>query len=431
MADTSPAKRIAIIGAGPIGLEMALGSVMRGLEVSLFEKAESCAGHVQSYHFVRLFSPWKLNYTPAGLEALGKLGVAGPTDEESFPTGQEFYDEYLKPLTKALEQHPKCRGMHFGTEVLSIGRGALLKGESIGGGAMCMPSHAPLCQTQRAQTPFRLLVRDAAGERFLDGFDFIADCTGSYRGDFANWSGIGGMPAPGERALRTSGRIWSTIPDVLGAARARFAGKTALVVGSGMSAATALRNLAELAKEDQGTQVHWATRSNGSPFKVIEDDVLPQRKELCLMGNSAARGDIPSIKYQGGACVKAIEQSQGGRLHVVLETLEGECAVEVDEFVGCCGFRPDTALYSELQVHTCYASDGPIKLAATLLGGSGDCLKQVSAGADALKSPEPGFFILGHKSYGRSSAFLLKIGHEQVRTVLDEIAPAADAAAGN
>jgi len=264
------------------------------------------------------------------------------------------------------------------------------------------------------------------GERFLDGFDFIADCSGSYRGDYANWSGIGGMSAPGERSLRGSGRIWSTIPDILGADRERFAGKRTLVVGAGMSAATVLRNLAELSKQEAATKALWAARKGDGPFKVIEDDVLPQRKELCLMGNSAARGEMPCIEYSGGACVKALEPSTGGALRITLETQEGERTEEVDEFIGCCGYRPDMSLYSELQVHTCYASDGPIKLAATLIGGSGDCLKQVAAGADALKNPEPGFFILGHKSYGRSSAFLLKIGHEQVRTVLDEISPISE-----
>ena len=33
-------------------------------------------------------------------------------------------------------------------------------------------------------------------------------------------------------------------------------------------------------------------------------------------------------------------------------------------------------------------------------------------------TPRPGFFILGSKSYGRQSSFLLKIGHEQVRALL-------------
>ena len=78
-------------------------------------------------------------------------------------------------------------------------------------------------------------------------------------------------------------------------------------------------------------------------------------------------------------------------------------------------------LVADLQVHQSYASEGPMKLAATLLGGSNDCLLLVFAGADSLKNLAPGFFVLGHKWYGRSSAILLEIGHEQVITVLDEL----------
>lgn len=70
----------------------------------------------------------------------------------------------------------------------------------------------------------------------------------------------------------------------------------------------------------------------------------------------------------------------------------------------------------ELQVHECYPSQGPIKLAAALLGeASTDCLQQTAKGTDLLRNPEPRFFILGSKSCGRDSQFLMKIGIEQVR----------------
>jgi len=58
-----------------------------------------------------------------------------------------------------------------------------------------------------------------------------------------------------------------------------------------------------------------------------------------------------------------------------------------------------------------------MKLAAALMasgGGGGDCLAQVSPGLETLRNPEKGFLILGMKSYGRGSAFLLRIGIEQV-----------------
>jgi len=417
-------KRLAVIGAGPIGIEMALGAALRGMNVEVFERAPDCAAHVRSYAFVQLFSPWSLNTTEAGLNALRSAGVSLP-DESVFPTGRELLDAYLIPLTAALQNQPCCTGINYNTEVLSVGRGHLLKGESIGGGSMKMPKGKPLIELERRETPFRFLVCQGEQERYVEGFDFVVDCTGCYRQELANWVGAGGLPALGERSLRAKGRLCMTIPDVLGADQSRFAGKRTLVVGSGMSAITTVRNLASLRESVKATGVVWMTRSEKEPFTVIEDDVLPQRKALCELGNNAAAGRVDGVAYIGGAAVSAIEQTPNGRLQVSIQCPGSVRTEEVDELIGCCGFHPDSGLYEELQIHQCYASNGPMKLAATLLGASGDCLQQVSAGSDSLKNPEPGFFILGSKSYGRNSAFLLKIGHEQVKTVLDAILPSS------
>lgn len=77
----------------------------------------------------------------------------------------------------------------------------------------------------------------------------------------------------------------------------------------------------------------------------------------------------------------------------------------------------------ELQVHYCWASKGPMKLAVALLSasgaGSGDCLAQQSAVADSLQNLEPNFFIIGMKAYGRGNAFLLRIGYEQVEAIVE------------
>ena len=82
------------------------------------------------------------------------------------------------------------------------------------------------------------------------------------------------------------------------------------------------------------------------------------------------------------------------------------------------GYTPDPSLYRELQIHECYASLGPMKLAAALLGQkSPDCLTQKCPGPDTLRNPEPNFYILGAKSFGRNSQFLLRLGFKQVRDV--------------
>ena len=94
----------------------------------------------------------------------------------------------------------------------------------------------------------------------------------------------------------------------------------------------------------------------------------------------------------------------------------------VDRVVAHVGHRPDRSIHRELQVHECYASEAPMKLAVALLeAGSTDCLSQPPARGSSLESPEPGFFILGAKSYGRGSTFLLRTGYEQVADVLARI----------
>jgi hypothetical protein len=50
-------------------------------------------------------------------------------------------------------------------------------------------------------------------------------------------------------------------------------------------------------------------------------------------------------------------------------------------------------------------------------GGGSDCLDQESHGAETLVTPEPGFFLLGSKSYGRNNTFLMRVGWQQVDEV--------------
>ena len=57
--------------------------------------------------------------------------------------------------------------------------------------------------------------------------------------------------------------------------------------------------------------------------------------------------------------------------------------------------------------------------------GTGDCARVPAFDAATFATPEPGFYILGAKSYGRSSAFLLETGYRQAVRVLAALAEAA------
>jgi hypothetical protein len=60
--------------------------------------------------------------------------------------------------------------------------------------------------------------------------------------------------------------------------------------------------------------------------------------------------------------------------------------------------------------------------AALLRAGEASGLGTPAFGADVLAHPEPDFYIIGHKSFGRSPHFLLETGYTQVREVIEALA---------
>ncbi len=388
---------IAIIGAGPIGLEAAIYASALGHRPTVYERFEAGA-NIRRWGFLRLFSPWKLNTSPLGLAALEAQGLPIPQMEE-YPGGGEYCDRYLAPLAAALGGRVKT-----GYEILAISRAGLLKTEAIG-------------DPERARRPFELLVRSGEGRLETAQAQVVIDASGVYQNHGS--LGSGGLPAPGEKEF--SEKIAYHIPDVLGSDRPLYEGQSTLLVGAGYSAATIIDSFIELMKTAPGTRLTWARRdTRPEPLPRHEDDPLPQRDRLAETANLFAQSPPEDCEVLTGVATSRIEESQG-RLEIELrgETPAERRTLEMDRIISMTGYRPDTGIHRELQVHLCYATEGPMKLAAALLGegSNGDCLARKGLPGDTLGHPEPGFFSAGHKSYGRRSDFLLRTGIEQVRDI--------------
>lgn len=388
---------IAIIGAGPIGLEAAIYASALGHRPTVYERLEAGA-NIRRWGFLRLFSPWKLNTSPLGLAALEAQSLPIPQMGE-YPGGGEYCDRYLTPLAAALGGRVKT-----GHEILAISRAGLLKTEAIG-------------DPERARRPFELLVRSGEGKLETAQAQVVIDASGVYQNHGS--LGSGGLPAPGEKEF--SEKIAYHIPDVLGSDRPRYEGQSTLLVGAGYSAATIIDSFIELIKTAPGTRLTWARRdTRPEPLPRHEDDPLPQRDRLAETANLFAQSPPEDCEVLTGVATSRIEESQG-RLEIELrgETPAERRTLEMDRIISMTGYRPDTGIHRELQVHLCYATEGPMKLAAALLGegSNGDCLARKGLPGDTLGHPEPGFFSAGHKSYGRRSDFLLRTGIEQVRDI--------------
>ena len=91
--------------------------------------------------------------------------------------------------------------------------------------------------------------------------------------------------------------------------------------------------------------------------------------------------------------------------------------VVVDEIVASTGQRPDPSLTRELRLDLDPWLEAPRDLAPLIDPNEHSCGTVPPHGVDELSHPEPGFYTVGIKSYGRAPTFLMATGYEQVRSV--------------
>jgi thioredoxin reductase len=398
MAIDTPAK-LAVLGAGPVGLEAALYARFLGYDVEIYERGR-VAEHVQRWGHATMFTPFGMNRSPLGLAALAAhdAGYVPPPDDEML-TGRAWAERYLIPLsqTDLLADH-----VRLGCEVLAVGKDEILKTDLPVVDAAGVGSSYLQADEERGDYDFRLLIRDAAGREEIRKADAVLDATGVYGNP--NWLGQGGIPAAGETVLRE--QIEYGLPDVLGVGRAKYAGRHTLVFGSGLSAASTVVSLAQLAATTQKTHVTWLTRrerlASRGPVPILPDDLFPARERMLRAANELALTNGPFVTWRPATFIDGVRREVSGEFVVTLSgKTEGQ--ERFDQIVANVGYRPDKTIYSELQIGA---------------GEMGGALSEVAS--------EPNFYILGAKSRGRRSDFLFRDGLEQIRRVFAIIGDRAD-----
>jgi hypothetical protein len=371
-----------------MGLEAALGALERGLAVTVVEKGR-VGENLRRYGKTRLFSPFAMNVSA---RARAVLGTASPGPDELL-SGVEMAERVLEPLARAPMLAERIRTGHT---VSAVGRARMTRRD--------LPGH-PL----RAERPFRILVESARGEEVIEA-DCVLDASGVY--DRPAAVGVGGIPARGERAL--DGALIQRL-DALQAALPGLAGRDVRLVGHGHSAAGALAAIEALRDPPR---LRWATRSpNRRPCVEIAGDSLPERARVTAHANDLAADPPPFLTVERRSGVERFAP-EGGRVAV---TLVGGRTVVVDAVLGFTGYRPDLSFLSELALDVSPMSEGAAGLARALSGIT-DCLSTPTLRPADLESGEPGFHLVGAKSYGRLPTFLLRNGFEQLETILDRLA---------
>ena len=386
---------VAIIGAGPIGLAAAAHAAERRLDFVVLESGPVAGAAVGEWAHVRLFSAWRELVDPAARRLLDAAGTWRAPDEDAYPTGGEWREQYLQPLADLLAAHPHG-SLRYGAEVVGVGRA----------------SRDLLVDLGREDDPFAVhVVTEKGAERLVARA--VIDASGTWRQP--NPLGADGYPALGER--EHADRIAYGIPDLADPdVAARYAGKHVLLAGKGASAQGVLVGLTELAAERPGTRVTWVLRrpAVGDAFGGGDNDQLVERGRLGQAARDAAEGGV--VTTVTGFRSGQVRPQPDGRVTVV--SMAGQEVRDVDEVVVVTGFRPDLRFLSEVRLDLDPALGSPRVLADQIHPDHHSCGDVAPHGHRELVQPEPGLYLAGMKSYGRAPSFLAMTGFEQVRSVV-------------
>lgn len=397
MTTQHPDLPVVVIGAGPVGLAAAAHLRERGLEPLVLEQGAQVGAAVRSWAHIRFFSPWRYAIDAAARRLLEQAGWTAP-DPDALPTGAELVHDYLEPLSTATSLAAHIR---TGTRVVGVTRDGADRTQSLG----------------RERRPFRVRTLDTDGRVQDILAAAVLDASGTY--GQRNPVGAGGLPAVGEEAA--GAYLTGPLPDVLGVDRARFAGRHTLVVGMGHSAANTLLSLVQLAEQEPGTTITWAVRG-GSARRLFgggTSDELPARGLLGTRLKQAVDSGAVTLLTR----VAITELQPDGHLLVVRGSVrEAPLELQVHAVVDATGFRPQLDMLREIRLDLDPVVEAPRRLAPLIDPNLHSCGTVPPHGESVLAHPEPGFYVVGMKSYGRAPTFLLLTGYEQVRSVAAALA---------
>lgn len=372
---------IAIVGAGPVGVEAALYARFLGYFVMLFDTRR--VGHRPLACGDQLLDqPWSEVASPLGLAALAAQGTGKDLPaSDARVSYRQYVEEYLIPVARTDLLY---ESVQVNSPVTSISR------------TCCAPDQT-VSLDRRAEQEFRLLIDSRQRGEYTQLADIVLDCSGLSR---LPGSASGGGLAIGERANLHEmllGRV-----DVLGKQRERLAGKHALIYGRDWAACANALDIVRLSQVAEGTRATWIVPkqlSDQDPLSLPADTpaefvTAAQR----LVANEESDSPIGCIAAWGIEAVQ-FDAAGGWRARLQVEE-EGTLDVQGDALINCRNVARDWNIVDALPLACEVAADG--------------------------STGEPHYYVLGHKAVGPEADFAVPDAFEQIKRVFARIGGRAD-----
>lgn len=352
-----------IIGAGPIGLAMAIRLLKSNKPFTILEKGFSVGSNMLDWGHIHLFTSWKDSIDPVSLEFLKENGIDFSLSD-SFPSGAEYVKDFLMKLSNLIPSD----SIKFGSEVKSINY---------------------IAETKEFEIRYQ---KGNAAKVVMSEAVFDASGTWSQPKVIFN-----------DQHLFTD-KIYSGIPDT-NYIKSLPENSQIAVIGSGHSAMNSLMEIAS----NSNHKLTWLIRNDAPRFgqsKVGGKSDFLEKKVAELIKDKR-------IELKSGFSIKSAEGKDDGFL---LKPINNTEPLFVNRLISNIGAFPDYSILNGFNIELDESLMIPLKMVDRIDPRLHSCDTVSFLFEETIITNVP-YYVIGMKSFGKASNFLLSKGFN----VLDEI----------
>lgn len=358
---------VLIIGAGPIGLAMASRLTLANIPFLILEKGRSAGSNILSWGHVNLFTNWKESVDDQSVKLLSNQGIDIKLPNSN-PSGADFVNDYLIKLASLIPNDQ----IHYNSEVKSV-------------------------QLNDFQTEF-LVKYVYQGTTEMIKTKYVFDASGT-------WQSPNSLV---KNQNEYQDYICTGIPDV-NFTNSLESGSKIAIVGSGHSAMNSILQLSS--RKD--LKLIWIIRSSKPRFGLSKVG----GKSRNLENEIKSLIDKGALELKGGFQIDKL-QIENQKLNI--ESNNRDFVTGVHKVISNIGSLPNHGLLLNLDLTLDTKYLVPIELAGKINPALHSC-DTVSFDFQDTLATESNYFLIGSKTFGKASNFLLSKGYTILDQIIDEI----------